>query len=194
MDPSVSTFYDGLSNTYHLLFEDWAQSIRLQGPILDRLLAAHLGPGPHAVLDCCCGIGTQAIGLALLGHRVVGTDLSSEAIARAAREAPAFGVSIPFTVADVRELTSKVADTFDVIIACDNALPHLTEDAELLQAVREMAGKLRPGACSSPVPATTTRSSVSARRRPRCAYMGRLPTAGRSSRCGTGRPTGAPTG
>src|SRR5262249_45911849 len=54
-------------------------------------------------------------------------------------------VSIPFAVADVRELTSKVAATFDAVIACDNALPHLTEAAELLQAVQEMAGKLRPG-------------------------------------------------
>ncbi|MGY5060876.1 hypothetical protein ACWDFR_43675 [Streptomyces sp. 900105755] len=33
------------------------------------------------MLDCSCGIGTRAIGLALRGHRVTGTDLSVRAAA-----------------------------------------------------------------------------------------------------------------
>jgi SAM-dependent methyltransferase len=145
MDSSVATFYAGLSGEYHLLFEDWQRSVRSQGATLDRMIREQLGDQTHAVLDCCCGIGTQAIGLALLGHRVQGTDLSPEAVARAGREAAAMGVSIPFAVADVRSLAESVPGVFDVVLACDNALPHLVEDADLRQGIRGMAHKLRPG-------------------------------------------------
>ena len=92
MTDSVTRFYDGLADEYHLLFADWDASVRRQGAILDRLIAGRLGPPPHRVLDCACGIGTQAIGLAALGYRVHGTDISPAAVARAQREAARLGV------------------------------------------------------------------------------------------------------
>ncbi|MEU2630611.1 class I SAM-dependent methyltransferase, partial [Kitasatospora sp. NPDC007106] len=70
-DP-VAGFYDGLAAGYHLIYADWEAGIRRQGAALDALLTDRLGSGPADVLDCACGIGTQAIGLALRGHRVVG--------------------------------------------------------------------------------------------------------------------------
>jgi SAM-dependent methyltransferase len=145
MDDSVLQFYDQLSGNYHLLFEDWRRSVQRQGEVLDRLLQAQFGGRPQSVLDCCCGIGTQAIGLALRGYAVQGTDLSAQAIERARREAEVFGVAIPFGVADVRSLAEHVAATFDVVLACDNALPHLLDDADLQQGVNSMAARLRPG-------------------------------------------------
>ena len=69
MADSVRAFYDELAESYHLIFADWQGSMRRQATALDRLIQEQLGPGPHAILDCACGIGTQAIGLALLGHR-----------------------------------------------------------------------------------------------------------------------------
>src|ERR1700736_5531060 len=39
------------------------------------------------VLDCACGIGTQALGLARAGYNVEGTDLSRAEIERAKAEA-----------------------------------------------------------------------------------------------------------
>jgi SAM-dependent methyltransferase len=113
--------------------------------VLDRLLRGLLVDRPLAVLDCCCGIGTQAIGLALLGHRVHATDLSSEAVGRAAREAATFGVQVTFGVADVRTLAEQVEGAFDAVIACDNSLPHLLADDDLRQGVAGMAAGLRPG-------------------------------------------------
>ena len=80
---SVAHFYDELADDYHLIYADWEASIRRQGDALDALI----GQDRAVVLDCSCGIGTQAIGLALRGHRVTGTDLSPRAAARAAREA-----------------------------------------------------------------------------------------------------------
>jgi SAM-dependent methyltransferase len=145
MADSVTQFYDDLSADFHLLLEDWPKSVRWQGEVLDRLIREQLGAASLAVLDCCCGIGTQAIGLALHGHRVQGTDISTAAVQRGVREAASFGVSVPFAVADVRTLADQVAGSFDVVLACDNALPHLLTDEDLVRGVRGMAAKLRPG-------------------------------------------------
>jgi len=145
MNDSVLHFYDQLSGDYHRLFEDWPRFVQRQGEALDRLLQTLLGSCPHSVLDCCCGIGTQAIALALRGYSVRATDLSAKAVERARREAQTYGVTIPFGVADVRKLAEHVTDSFDVVLACDNALPHLLDDADLQQGVSSMAARLRPG-------------------------------------------------
>jgi SAM-dependent methyltransferase len=144
MDESVLDFYERLSGDFHLLFEDWQASVRRQAEVLDRLLRACCDPAPRTILDCCCGIGTQAIGLAQRGYQVHATDLSARAVERARREAAALGVDLSFGVADVRALADQVSGMFDVVLACDNALPHLL-GGDLDRAVVQMAGRLRPG-------------------------------------------------
>jgi glycine/sarcosine N-methyltransferase len=145
MDDDVRAFYDALAEQYHLIFADWQGSMRRQAAALDRIVGDALRPGPHAILDGACGIGTQAIGLALLGHRVHATDLSPAAVARAEREAATLGATLTFGVADLRTLAAQVTGEFDVVLACDNALPHLLTDEDLGLAVTNMAAKLRPG-------------------------------------------------
>src|SRR3712207_1005254 len=144
MADSVTRFYDDLAEEYHLLFADWDASVRRQGAVLDRLIAGRLGPPPHRVLDCACGIGTQAIGLADRGYRVHGTDISPAAVARARREADRLGVSLTTAVADLRALDA-IEGSFDVVLACDNAVPHLLTDDDLRQAALGMRSKLREG-------------------------------------------------
>ncbi len=79
MAAPVTEFYDSLSPEYrHNMGWDWVAVMREEGATLDRFLQNQLGrPGPYTLLDCSCGIGTQAIGLALQGHQVHATDLSS---------------------------------------------------------------------------------------------------------------------
>lgn len=141
--PDPKDFYDDLSADYHLIFDDWRRSVVWQGETLDRLIRAERGAGPCSILDASCGIGTQAIGLALRGHRVTATDLSPRAVERAAREAASFGVSLSTGVADLRTL--DVPGSFDVVISCDNALPHFDTDAEWLAALRAVRARLRSG-------------------------------------------------
>lgn len=145
MSGSVAAFYDQLADAYHLIFADWREAVLRQGCTLDGLIRAAATPPCRTVLDCACGIGTQAIGLAMRGYTVHATDLSPTAVARAGREAGSFGVPLTTGVADLRALTTQVAGLFDVVLACDNALPHLLADDDLLLAVRQMAAKLRPG-------------------------------------------------
>ena len=144
---SVESFYDDLADDYHLVYVDWQAAVRRQAAVLDRLLRAELGAGawPLAVLDCACGIGTQALGLAALGYRVAATDVSAVAVDRARREAAALGLAVSFGVADMRGLAGAPAGPFDVVLACDNALPHLLTDEDLERSARAMRGRLRSG-------------------------------------------------
>ncbi len=92
-------FYDELAPLYHLIFEDWDASIRRQGRRLSAIMRAEW-PSHESVLDVSCGIGTQAIALAMHGYRVRGSDLSAQAIARAKVEAAARGQTIEFDSAE----------------------------------------------------------------------------------------------
>ena len=140
---SVRDFYDGLALDYHLVYKDWHAAVQRQGAALDRLIRA-IHKNPVDVLDCSCGIGTQAIGLARLGYRVQGTDISERSLERARVEAARLGVDVAFAACDFRDL-KPVAGAFDVVISCDNAIPHLLTDGDLSQAFRAMRSKLRPG-------------------------------------------------
>ena len=144
MADSITNFYDLLAEHYHLIFDDWEQAIQRQARVLNPLLAAQLGRGKLRILDCACGIGTQAIGFARNGHRVVASDRSPAAIARARREAAQRGVDISFQVADMMRLPEIADADFDVVAVLDNALPHLSS-AQVRQAVQTIASKLRRG-------------------------------------------------
>jgi glycine/sarcosine N-methyltransferase len=140
----VVAFYDGFAPDYHLAYGgNWESAVERQGNALDALIQDEL-PGARSVLDCSCGIGTQAIGLARLGYRVVGTDISEGEIERARREAERLGVEASFAVADFRDLSS-IEGPFDVVISCDNAVPHLLDAADVPKALTQMRAKLRPG-------------------------------------------------
>lgn len=139
---SVRDFYDELAHDYHLIFADWDASMAYQVKVLDGLVRLSLGPGPHTVLDCSCGIGTQAIGLALGGHEVVGSDLSPIATTRAAAEAAARGAMLPVTAADMRRLPFA-SSAFDVVLCADNSLPHLLSEQDLQAALLGMRRVLR---------------------------------------------------
>jgi glycine/sarcosine N-methyltransferase len=138
----VARFYDQLAADYHLVYADWEASMARQGEALDAVIQTKLGPGRATVLDCSCGIGTQAIALGLRGHHVTGTDISVSAVTRAVREAALRGVSLAAAAADMRHL--PLADEqFDVVISADNSLPHLLSAQDVHTALAQMRRVLR---------------------------------------------------
>ncbi|MBP1964256.1 methyltransferase domain-containing protein [Paenibacillus aceris] len=146
MDDSVLDFYDDLAENYHLIFVDWKQAISWQGEVLSEIIHSKLASSSNGVislLDCSCGIGTQAIGLAGHGFKVTGTDLSPVSVKRAQKEAETLGVDIHFGVADLRSLENDVSDIFDVVLSADNAVPHLLTDEDLFLAASNMYAKVK---------------------------------------------------
>ena len=141
----VQTFYDGMASQYDKLFFDWESTTKEQAEILNKLFKENgFGHTAH-ILDCACGIGTQAIGLAGLGYNVTASDISGGELAEAKKRAADNGVKIHFEHADYCALSDTFKEQFDIIIAMDNALPHmLTKDA-LEKAVKSIAKQIKPG-------------------------------------------------
>jgi 2-polyprenyl-3-methyl-5-hydroxy-6-metoxy-1,4-benzoquinol methylase len=140
----MTEFYDELAPLYHLISEDWDASIRQQGQRLSAILRTQW-PDHESVLDVSCGIGTQAIALAMHGYRVRGSVLSAEAITRANVEATARGQTIEFSIYDMREARMHHGTGYDLVISCDNSVPHLLSDAEITLALKQMNACLRSG-------------------------------------------------
>jgi len=130
---------------YHLLFADWWTAAQWHGEVIARVLADRGVRPPARVLDCTCGVGTQALSLAALGYRVTGTDVSRHAVARARREAQARRLPVRLARADVRQIRAAVTGTFDAVISCDNSLPHLLTDSDLERAVAGIRACLSEG-------------------------------------------------
>jgi SAM-dependent methyltransferase len=145
MTSSVTNFYDNLSPFYHLIYADWENSISRQATQLDHLIKTYWAEPVRTILDVSCGIGTQALGLAQLNYQVTGSDLSAQEIERANQEARKRGLVINFSVADMRAAFSHHQQQFDLVIACDNAIPHLLNDAEILVAFEQFFQCACPG-------------------------------------------------
>lgn len=145
MTDDITRFYDDLAASYHLIFEDWEGSIAHQAHVLHTIIADEWGGGPHRIADVACGIGTQAIGLAGLGHVVTASDISSNSVRRARQEAAKRGLDVVFLVGDMRTCHDRLGSGFDLVIACDNAIPHLLKDNDILAALRQMHDSLGQG-------------------------------------------------
>ena len=144
-DESARAFYDALAPDYDALFDDWWTAAQAHGSIIDRMLQQHDVAPSARLLDCTCGIGTQALPLAARGYEVTGTDVSAEALERARSEAISHEVVARFLVSDMRTVDTVVTPPFAAVIACDNSLAHLLGDDDLDAALRAVTRVLRPG-------------------------------------------------
>ena len=72
----TQSFYDGMASQYDKLFLDWQATTHEQAVILNRIFNDSGFDISARILDCACGIGTQTIGLALLGYSVTASDIS----------------------------------------------------------------------------------------------------------------------
>lgn len=137
-------YYDEFAAQYAEHVPDWHGAVRRQASALHQILTEVLDGEQGTILDCMCGVGTQAIGLAAHGHEVMGTDVSREAIIEARRNAIRHGVTATFEVGDVRDLSQRTG-TFDAVLSIDNSLPHLLTELDLTVAARGIHDRLRTG-------------------------------------------------
>ena len=73
------------------------------------------------------------------------SDFSAGALAEARERARENGVQIRFERADFRALEEVFTEQFDIVLAMDNALPHMLTAEDLEKAVRSITGRVRQG-------------------------------------------------
>ena len=141
----TQTFYNSLASQYDKLYSDWDAAVKEEVSFLSGLFAEMGYDRSAHILDCACGIGTQAVGLASLGYDVTASDISEGEIAEAKKRAAANNVDIRFEQADFRVLSDVISEKFDIVIAMDNALPHMLSESDLEKAVRSITERLKTG-------------------------------------------------
>ncbi len=119
---------------YDLIYE--FRDISALNEALIRYLQAH-APAATSVLDVACGTGQQLAALTMYDR--VGTDLSPEILAVAAKRVP----EIPLLAQDMVEL--DVGRTFDAIICLSSSISYVRTLPRLDRAVASMAAHLEPG-------------------------------------------------
>lgn len=141
----TQTFYDNIASQYDKLFSDWQATTHEQAIILDRLFRENGFDDASTILDCACGIGTQAIGLASLGYSVTASDISCGELAQAKERAVKNHVKIRFEHADFCTLSETFSEQFDIVICMDNALPHMLSKSALEAAVKSITSQIVTG-------------------------------------------------
>ena len=141
----IQSFYDNMASQYDKLFQDRQATTREQALILDKLFSDNGFHKSAQILDCACGIGTQAIGLAAMGYSVTASDISDAELDEARARAAKNGVSIRFEHADFCALSDTFAEQFDIVIAMDNALPHMLTGESLASAIRSIVQQTKDG-------------------------------------------------
>ena len=141
----IQSFYNNLASQYDKLFLDWQTTIKEQAILLDKLFKDNGYDNKAKILDCACGIGTQAVGLAVLGYNVTASDISDGGLEEARQRAVENNVKICFKNADFRTLSTTFSENFDIVIAMDNALPHMLTKNDMEMAIKSITSQMASG-------------------------------------------------
>lgn len=138
------TSYDSLAEVYEWLISDAKLTPAGFAASFDDVLS--LVPANAQVLDCSCGTGQLAVGLAGRGMQVVATDASAAMVRRTAKLAQECGASIRTAQAAWQELPDHFGDaTFDMVFCVGNSLHHAEGVGGRAAALASMSRLLRPG-------------------------------------------------
>jgi SAM-dependent methyltransferase len=132
--------YGTLAEVYDFLVPEALLSPEGSAAAFDDLLAG-LAPGAR-VLDCACGTGTLAVGLALRGFDVTASDASPAMVART--RALAAERDVPLDVA-TRAWAELGGEPFEAVLCVGNSLTHAGGRAGRLSALDGMRRVLRDG-------------------------------------------------
>ena len=149
----IAEYYDNRAK-YQLLpyDEDWDNVIDKFSKVLNSRILKIFGNRTLKVLDCTCGIGTQAIALGKLGHDVTASDISPEMVKYAETYSSARNVFPKFIVQDLREeFPDELDERFDLTVSLNNSLIFVSNDEngdkELLKSFQNLYKLTKPGGC-----------------------------------------------
>ncbi|MEU3363059.1 methyltransferase domain-containing protein [Streptomyces pseudogriseolus] len=137
--------YGALSEVYEWLIGDGKLTPAQAASAYCTDVVGPLPPGTR-VLDCSCGTGQLAVGLAGLGLDVVAADASEGMVRRTEGLAGEQGVPLRTLRASWDQLPDRLEDsTFDLVFCVGNSLGHAEGAAGRLAALEAMARLLKPG-------------------------------------------------
>ena len=139
----MASTYEVLADVYDWLVPDAKTTPSGSAAAYADVLAS--APMGGRVLDCACGTGTLAVGLAGLGLEVVAADASPQMVRRTEDLSAVHGRPMNALVARWDELPQCLpAATFDLVFCVGNSLGHAEGRAARLSALSAMEQMLAP--------------------------------------------------
>ena len=136
--------YDPMAEDYHWIVPDELLSGEAFTERHQHLLSS-LPPGA-SILDCACGIGSEAIALARRGYRVRGSDASSGLVERARARSTEAGLDVRFVACLWEELPERFAgERFDLVLCLGNSISHSPDRETMLKSLGAMREVLKDG-------------------------------------------------
>ena len=136
--------YGSLASVYEWLVSDAKASPAGNAQAFERVTAG-LEPGAR-ILDCACGIGLLAVGLAEAGFQVTACDASPAMVERTEALARAHGVEVSTRVCRWDQLPDQGwQDRFDAVLCVGNSLAHAVGRTGRRAALVGMASVLATG-------------------------------------------------
>jgi SAM-dependent methyltransferase len=132
--------YASLAEAYDFLVPEPLLSPEGSAAAFEAVLEAL--PAGSRVLDCACGTGTLAVGLALRGYEVDASDASPEMVARTRALADARGAGVR---AGVVRWEALAGGPYDAVFCVGNSLTHAAGRDGRRTALGRMRGVLRDG-------------------------------------------------
>ena len=117
------------------------RTLQTINPLRIKFITEKLDEPAPKVLDVGCGGGILSEGLAKMGAKVTGIDLSRASIEVAREHAEQSGLTIDYQVVSVEEIAQSQPESFDVI-TCMEMLEHVPDPAGIVSAC---ARALKPG-------------------------------------------------
>src|SRR5688500_17800171 len=144
MEVVVVTGYDALAEVYEWLISDARLAPAVFAASFDDVLS--LLPSNAHVLDCSCGTGQLAVGLAGRGMQVVATDASEAMVRRTAELSEEVGASVRAVRASWGELSGAFGEGLvDRVYCVGRSLHHAAGTTGRGAALASMSRHLRRG-------------------------------------------------
>jgi SAM-dependent methyltransferase len=141
---SADAEYDGLAAVYEWLVPE--PLLTPEGTVAAFAAVVDALPRGGRILDCACGIGQLAVGLAGRGFDVVATDASPGMVQRTASLARDHGVDVATFTCRWEELSpERIPEPFDAVFCVGNSLTHAAGRDARRAALGAMASVLRDG-------------------------------------------------
>jgi SAM-dependent methyltransferase len=144
----MDDFYGDLAHDYEWLFPDETVGrLGATSPGSQDLLEAAvkaIGPG-SPVLDCSCGIGSDAIALARKGLAVTASDGSEDMVAETRRRSEQYGIAMTVAWSQWQDLPNRVPGPFELVLCLGNSFVHTETRANRIAALEGMRKVLSPG-------------------------------------------------
>lgn len=135
--------YETLADVYEWLMPD--AKLTPAGSVDAFADVVHQLPPTARVLDCSCGTGQLAVGLAARGLDVVASDASAGMVRRAQQLASEQGVELRTLQSPWHALSDHLEPaTFDLVFCVGNSLTHANGTAGRLAALGAMSRLLKP--------------------------------------------------